>query len=103
MNDDGSTLAQRLQKLMDARKVGGATTVPPPTAAPPAPGFRFGLGARVLELVNGDRGTVRAAYYSATNRGPLYEIAINGRGIVARLENELELDQPLAPAPPAPR
>lgn len=103
MADDSATLAARIKALSTARLPGGSTAAPPATVAAPQPGFRFGLGAPVLELVNGERGTVRAAYYSAAQGGPMYEIAISGHGIVARLERELEPDRPLAPAPPAPR
>lgn len=101
MTEVRSTLAARLDALINKRKPGAPADALPVITAAPLPGFRFGLGDPVIELVTGQRGTIRAAYYGAAARGPLYEIRIDGIGIVARLEREVEPDRS-AGAPPPP-
>lgn len=100
MSDNGTRIADQIKQLIDARRT---TPAPAPTstiASAPMPGFRFGIGADVLELVGGERGVVRAAYYGAAVGRQVYEINIPGRGYVVRLEAELELARGRAPAPP---
>lgn len=101
MSDNSTSIAARIKSLLASRQPGAAVDGAPVITAAPMPGFRFGLGDPVLELVTGDRGVVRAAYYGAAAGGPVYEISIAGRGIVPRHENELEPTRALVPAPPA--
>lgn len=99
MADEKTTRIDRIRTLINANLPGAAADVAPSITAEPMPGFRFGLGARVIDLHTGDRGFVRAAYYGAAIGGPVYEVSIAGRGVVPRRENELEPERPLMPAP----
>jgi hypothetical protein len=92
MADEQPTIADRLRALTAANTPAPATGPRPAIVQPPAPGFRFGKGDKVIDLVGGDRGVVAEFYQSATNSGPVYEVRIGlGRAIV-RLERELERD-----------
>jgi hypothetical protein len=102
MADPPKNLTDRLRALLEPKKPGAAIRDLPSVESPPMPGFKFGLGARVLDLTTGDRATVRAAYYGAALSARVYEVQTDAGPIVARTEAELERDRPVTPAPPAP-
>lgn len=74
-----------------------ATAAPRPSIIPrggltpaPAPGYRFPLGARVLETIDGKIGTVAAQYGAAVTNARVYELTLDGGGHVVRVEPQLE-------------
>jgi len=103
MPDETQLTVDKIRGLLDANKVTNGNA-PTPTIAPtPAPGFRFAVGDKVIDLITGGRGVVVAWYQSASNAGPIYEVRKEHIGIIARLEKELERDGPQNMPPSLPR
>jgi hypothetical protein len=74
-----------------------ATSAPRPSIIPrggltpaPAPGYRFPIGARVLETVDGKIGTVAAQYGAAAANVRVYELTVAGGEHLVRVEEQLE-------------
>jgi len=72
-------------------------------AAPPAPAARgytrFTVGGRVLDLVTANEARIVASYTAAAAPAIVYEILFDDGVHGVRLERELELARPKAPAP----
>lgn len=56
----------------------------------PAPGFRFAIGDRVLDVATGERGRVTAAYPGAASNVRIYEIRSDAGALLVRRENDVE-------------
>lgn len=71
---------------------GGRRDVVPPGRYAPAPaaGFRFAVGARVVDVLSGARARVSAAYPGAASNARVYELRSDGGALLVRLENQVE-------------
>lgn len=87
----GKVSDQRLAELRDQ-----ATGVTSPGGAV---ALKFKVGDRVVDLATGKRGEVRSAQPRAGRSDGLYALALVDGLEVMRGENELALDQAIAPAP----
>lgn len=97
--ENDRTLIDRLGKVSDARLAqlrGQASGALSPGGAV---ALKFKAGDRVVDLATGKRGEVQAAEPRAGAKGGLYAVRLeDGRGVF-RGEDELALDQAVAPAP----
>jgi hypothetical protein len=65
--------------------------VPPGRFAPaPAPGFKFAIGDRVLDLVDAVPALIRAAYHGAASGLRVYELSTDAGAVIVRDETQLE-------------
>jgi len=92
MADEPTLTAAQLRALAATRKPTTNSTPAPSITSAPSPGFRFGKGARVIDLVTGGRGAVLEAYQSASGQGPVYELRQDVGYVIVRLERDLEPD-----------
>lgn len=92
MTDGPLTAADRLRKLSELGAKAAPASAAPASSAAPAPGFKYGRGDKVIDVIGGERGVVAEFYQSASGQGAVYEVRTGlGRAIV-RLERELERD-----------
>lgn len=88
---DNPDLVARLTRFVENGRRAQASVIKAGALAPvPAPGYRFAVGTRVLELVDGQLATVRASYGAAATNAHVYELTLADGSHAVRLEEQLE-------------
>jgi hypothetical protein len=99
--DNIRVLMDRLEQQSRARRAAASTPGQTPAPAPAIPGLRYQPGARVLELVSGRKGTIRAGARDDATGVQVYELELVTGETVYRTIAELGTD--VAPRSPANR
>ena len=88
---ESSSVAERLNRFVENGRRAQASAIKAGALAPTAaPGYRFALGDRVLETVDGAIGVVVASYGAAAANVRVYELQLAGGAHAVRTEDQLE-------------
>lgn len=91
LDDIGKVSGRRLEQL----RAGSAA----PAAADNPLGLRFATGARVIDLVTGDRGLVQMGHRDGSTNAEIFRVQLTNASVQWRSREQLEPDP--TPATPA--
>ena len=88
---DNPDLAARLSRFVENGRRAQASAIRAGALAPTAaPGYRFALRDRVLDLVTGRPAFVTASYGAAASNARIYEVQLDDGTHGVRVEDQLE-------------